>query len=375
MKTAALLVTAALALQASTPAERRIEAAKAELSSKPESSDLYNTLAMAMAQRARETADPAFYDEALKQLEKSFKLQPANFEGMKVKTWVLLGQHRFAEGLALAQQLNKKAPDDVQVYGFLADAHIELGNYAEAEKAAQWMLDLRPGNVPGLTRGAYLRELFGDIDGAIDFMRRAYTRIRPEETEDRAWVLTHIGHLQLMRGDKAAAEQAIRSALALFPDYHYALGKLGKIKQAQQKYAEAAEIFDKRYTVAPHPENLYDVAVGLHKAGRAEAAKQKFAEFEAAARKEMDGVDNANRELIFYYLDFGAKPAEALKIAEREIARRQDVHTRDAYAWALYRSGKHQEAAEQMRKALGVGLKEPEMLERASAIERQVASR
>ena len=30
------------------------------------------------------------------------------------------------------------------VYGLLTDAHVELGNYAEAEKACQWMLDLRP---------------------------------------------------------------------------------------------------------------------------------------------------------------------------------------------------------------------------------------
>ena len=30
------------------------------------------------------------------------------------------------------------------------------------------MLDLRPGNLPGLTRAAYLRELFGDLDGSVE---------------------------------------------------------------------------------------------------------------------------------------------------------------------------------------------------------------
>ena len=64
------------------------------------------------------------------------------------------------------------------VYGFLVDAYAELGDYAEAEKAAQWMLDLRPGNVPGLTRAAYLRELFGDLDGRA----RADGRARYERT-------------------------------------------------------------------------------------------------------------------------------------------------------------------------------------------------
>ena len=30
------------------------------------------------------------------------------------------------------------------------------------------MLDMRPGNVPGLTRAAYLRELFGDHERAVE---------------------------------------------------------------------------------------------------------------------------------------------------------------------------------------------------------------
>jgi len=42
-------------------------------------------------------------------------------------------------------------------------ALIARGRYDDAERSAQWMLDLRPGNIPALTRAAYLRELFGDI--------------------------------------------------------------------------------------------------------------------------------------------------------------------------------------------------------------------
>ena len=64
------------------------------------------------------------------------------------------------------------------VYGMLTDANIELGKYAEAEKSAQWMLDLRPGNIPALTRAAYLRELFGDIEGALELMQQAFGRCR-----------------------------------------------------------------------------------------------------------------------------------------------------------------------------------------------------
>jgi hypothetical protein len=59
------------------------------------------------------------------------------------------------------------------------------------------MLDIRPGNVPGLTRAAYLRELFGDVDGSIELMEMAYRQTPPNELEDRAWILTQLAHLRL----------------------------------------------------------------------------------------------------------------------------------------------------------------------------------
>ena len=43
------------------------------------------------------------------------------------------------------------------------DANVELGNYKEAMAAAQWMLNLRPGNVDGLIHASYLRELHGNL--------------------------------------------------------------------------------------------------------------------------------------------------------------------------------------------------------------------
>ncbi len=66
-----------------------------------------------------------------------------------------------------------------------------------------------------------------------------------------------------------------------------------------------------------------------------EGVAEAYAEFEQQARKEIGWADNANRELIFYYADHTSRPAEALRIARVEAARRHDVHTLDAYAWAL----------------------------------------
>lgn len=351
-----------------TPAERKIGLARQRIAKDPGHAQGHNELALALTQRARETADPKFYSQAEEAVQKSLALEPGNFEALKVRTWALLGQHRFAAALELATTLNARVPDDLMVYGMLTDANIELGKYDDAERSAQWMLDLRPGNIPALTRTAYLRELFGDIEGAIDLMRSAVNRMPFQETEDRAWVLTQIGHLELVRARLPEAEQALNDALALFPNYHYALGTLADVRTAQKRHRDAALLQQQRYTAAPHPENLFELAEAQARAGMTREAAASYKAFEAGAKAESTGDDNANRELIAYYAGAGKKPAAALALASSEIARRGDVYTREAYAWALYKAGRKADARREIKTVLAVGVQHPRVIERASTI-------
>jgi len=353
----------------SSPAQEKIKRLEETIDRNPTTPGPYNQLAWALSSRARETSDPSFYDQAEAVLQKSRELDPGSYEALKIRVWVLLGKHEFQKALEEAERLRKRFPDDVMVYGFLVDANTELGNYKEAEEAAQWMLDLRPGNVAGLTRAAYLRELFGDLEGAIQFMQLAYQRTAPQETENLAWISTHVGRLCLMSGKIKAAERALHQALAHFPNYHYALGELAKVRQVQKRFNEAVGLLRQRYAQAPHPENLYQLAETLMKAGRRREAGPLLLRFEQDALAETDKPDNANRELIFHLAH--RNPAKALEIAQREFGRRRDVYTLDAYAWALYRNGRKQEARRHMQTALAVGVKDPDVLYRA----REVGSR
>jgi tetratricopeptide (TPR) repeat protein len=353
---------AALAASAeASPAEQRITLARTAIEKNPQLYQSHAQLAMALAQRARETADTNYYTQAEAAIAQSLKLSPGNLEARKAEIWVMLGQHEFAEALKAAQALNKEVPDDVQVYGFLADAQVELGNYAEAERAVQWMLDLRPGNIPGLTRAAHLRELFGDISGSLDLMEQAYQRTPPSEREDRAWLLTHMAHLQLLDKQLAYADALLQQALQQFPDYHYALALLAKVRQAQARPAEAIALLRQHVEVAPHPENFFYLGEVLAQNGHAKEASAVFKKFAGAAVAESASWDNANRELIAYYADYAQRPTDALKLAEREIARRHDVLTLDAYAWALYRNGHFSKAQQAIDRALAVGVRDPEL--------------
>jgi tetratricopeptide (TPR) repeat protein len=362
------MTAASAASQTMSPAEQRIAAANRQVTANPGRVDGYNELALALTRRARETSDPAYYTKAEEAIARALELSPGNFEAQKMRVWVLLGKHEFARALELARTLNKQVPDDLLVYGFLTDAYAELGKYKEAEEACQWMLDLRPGNIPAFTRAAYLRELFGDFEGAIELMTAAYQRTLPSEIEDRAWILTQLGHLEWMAARTENADRVLGEALKLVPDYHYALANLAKVRATQKKYAEAVDLLKRRYDAAPHPENLYALAEALERAGRKAEATTAYADFEARALREAQGWDNANRELVFYYADRGRRPEEALRVAQLEVSRRQDVYTLDAYAWALHSNNRHDEARVQIERALAVGIKDPEVLSRAAII-------
>jgi tetratricopeptide (TPR) repeat protein len=351
-----------------SPAERSMAQASRLIEKNPKNFEAYNALALALSRRARETSDVKFYAQAEETLQKSFAISPGNFDGERIHVWLLLGKHEFAAAREEAHKLNKKMPDDVMVYGFLTDANIELGNYKEAEDAAQLMLDLRPGNLPGLTRAAYLRELFGDVDGSIELMNMAYQSTPPGETEDRAWILSQIGHLQLMSGRIGEADNTLQQALALFPGYHYALGNLAKVRVEQKRFEDAVNLLQQRYDAAKHAENLYDLAEALELAGHQDQAQKAFAEFETKSRLESVRADNSNRELIFYYADHAQLPAKALDVAEAEYARRHDVFTLDAYAWALHINGRDTEASTQIAAALAVGIRDAKMLRHAGEI-------
>ncbi len=334
----------------------------------PKNFEAYNALALALSRRARETSDVKFYTQAEETLKRSFEISPSNFDGERIRVWLLLGKHEFAAAREAASALNKRMPDDVMVYGFLADANAELGNYPEAEHAAQMMLDLRPGNLPGLTRAAYLRELFGDVDGALELMNMAFQSTAPSEVEDGAWIITQMAHLNLSVGKTAEAEKQLQQSLTMFPGYHYALGNLAKVRIQQKRYNEAVELLRQRYTAAPHAENLYDLAAALELAGQADEAHKAFTEFEQKSLLETGRADNSNHELIFYYADHAAQPAKALEVAEREYARRHDVFTLDCYAWALHSSGRDAEARKQIEAALAVGIRDARIFRHAGEI-------
>jgi tetratricopeptide (TPR) repeat protein len=379
----ALMTNVVFAQQPSTPANhttepattttssslRAISSARETITKNPADPSGYTALGLALCHRGQEISDARLYSEADDALNTALRLSPNNFEAMKAQVCVQLGRHQFVQARDLAMDLNKRIPDDLMVYGLLVDANSALGNYPEAENAAQWMLNLRPGNTPAFLHAAELREVFGEQQGALQLLKLVLDATSPTDPEGRANVLTRMAQVNLEIGNLTDAGSQVEQALALQPDNFRTLSVAAKIRLLQAQPADSVQLLRQSYKSAPRTDTLYWLAEAMQSAGMQDEAKTTFADFERRALAESSHPDNANRELVFYYADHADSPAKSLQIAEQEVAERHDVHTLDAYAWALYKNGRYAESKKQMDIALKVGVREAPMFYLAGEIE------
>ncbi len=202
-----------------TPAEQRIAAARQQVASDPKKPEAFNNLALAFISRAHETESPDYDRQAADAIAAGLNLAPQDFQLRKARVALLLDQHAFARARDEARDLNLHNPDDATVHGYLARAYIGLGNYQDAEASAQWMLNLQPFNVPGLLIAADLREHYGDPEGALEVLDRAYAETSPSETGELASIANRIAAIEIGMGKLDSASQMLQRADELFPGY------------------------------------------------------------------------------------------------------------------------------------------------------------
>jgi tetratricopeptide (TPR) repeat protein len=367
--TADQIVSSSLeASQGETPAQLHIAAARQQLKLDPKKIQAYNELAIAFLARARETTDPTCLEEAESSLSQGLSLDPADFQLERTRVALMLGRHQFAQAKEKAAALNHRTPDDVLTYGYLAEADIAMGNYPEAETNAQWMLNLRPNNIRGLLIGARLRVLYGDAHGAIDFLNLAYSETSPSEVEELAWIANQIATIQIESGQIDAAAQTLDQANQLFPHYPYTMENMARVRMGQKRESDALLLWKQAAEIDRDPHILYELARAQEAAGQTNDSRVTYTEFEKRASDPETTTDASRLDLILKYAGRPATAAGALKLAQQEIAARQDVYTLDAYAWALYANGKHHEAEVAIQKAIAVGIQSAQIFDHAGHI-------
>ncbi len=350
-------------------------AAKQQIAADPKKVQAYDELALAFLRRSRETADPKYLNDADTVLTQGLKLDPSDFQLQKTHVALMLARHQFLEARDRAANLHLRMPDDVMTYGYIAEADIALGKYADAEANAQWMMNMRPNNTPALLVGAKLRTLYGDARGAIEFLNQAYSQTSPAEVEELAWIANQIASIQIDSGQNDEAAQTLEQAEQTFPDYPCTTENLARVRMGQNRVTEAIQLWMKASTVDTDPHVLYELARAQESAGRIDEARSTYAAFEKKANSPDTVTDNSKLDLILMYAENPAKAPDALTMAQHEARAREDVWTLDAHAWALYSNGKFQEADKTIQKALAVGIQSAQIFDHAGHIAQEVNNR
>ncbi|MBE2316828.1 hypothetical protein DVA67_012665 [Solirubrobacter sp. CPCC 204708] len=314
--------------------------------------DLRPDLALAYLQRARETEDTAFYDTAERALGR-----PKTPAGLAIAAQLAAARHEFTKALALgAKAGNLGAPIRV-------DALVELGRLDDAERELQAMIDRRP-NLEGYARVSYVRELRGDLDGAVEAMRLALAAGGPS-VEHGAYVNVLLGELERRRGRPAASRRAFQRTLALMPEHPEAEMGLARLDAARSLDAGIARL---RRLADRLPDFDHLIALGEAELAAGKPARRTFQR--VAAKRKTIGPLNADTalELALYEADHG-NPREAVRFARFGYREAPSAKAADTLGWALTRAGAPKEGRRYTREALRDGALDPLWLAHAGLTE------
>jgi tetratricopeptide (TPR) repeat protein len=348
-----------------SPTAAEIAVLRSRLAANPNDPGALRDLGLALLQRVRETADPSLYGQAEEAFDRARRLVPDDPLILIGVGGLELGRHEFAEALETGRAALAALPELPAARAIEVDALVELGRYAEAGKALDDLVALRP-DIVSLPRLSYLRELHGDIDGAIEAMRQAVASpgLAPENT---AYVTSLLGTLLVRDGDTAGGRKAYRDALAIIPDHAPSLAGLGRLAVAEGDLAGAIDDFERASAILPLP----DYVVALGEAREAAGDTAGSADAYALARAEIELFEAAGTqvdlELALFESDHG-DPSRALNLARTAYERTPTIRAADALGWALHRLGRDAEAQKRANEALRLGTRDPLFLFHRGAI-------
>lgn len=354
--------------------EQIITKQEERLKKAPKDITVLNTLAIAYIQKARETGDLAWYVKGRKTLETSVDIDPKNATSLHNLAYASTIFHEFGDAIKLANQAIAIDPSDAEAHGVLADAYYEQGQYEQAAKSAQTMLDLKP-NLASLSRGSQIRWIMGNPKGAMALMAKAI-EAGGNYPENTAWCRVQLGTMAFQTGNVLQAEQIFESVLRDIPDYRHAEVGLAKVRVSQGKLDEAVQLLENATSGGTPVAYVLELADVYKKAGRA-ANAQKQIERISKMRDEHLQYGIAGDELVLgtALVDHGGDLARALELLAAEAKSHDSVAANSAYAWALLKSGQPKEAKKAITRAMRTNVQDALVWFRAARIEEALGNK
>ena len=353
-----------------------------DLEANPSDQKALLSMAEVFIQEARITGNFGYtYDAALSLLDKVEPLTVSNsdlrFQMLALKGTVLLSQHKFEEALVVGEEAVALNPYSAYAYGIQVDAHVELGHYAKAVEFSDKMVGTRP-DLRSYSRVSYLREIHGEVEGAMEAMEMAISAGYPG-MEETAWCRVTLARLHMQYGDLTQAEMQIAMALGERPDYPHALALWGAIELRKGNLEESEKLLLQAAELMPNPgveETLVQLYSQWEKPSEAEAHRTLALErYGVHAHEDHHGHDHGHEhahdhghshetgfEIARYYLQYTDQYDEALTQAMVSYQERpENIDVNEALAGIHYMRGDYAAAQMHLTKAQATGSQSPSL--------------
>ena len=329
---------------------------ESRLRDNPDDTNAYAQLGLGLLQQVRESGDVSLYARAGKAFDETLARDPKQLDALVGQGILALALHDFPGALEWADKAWAINPFRAQILGLKVDGQVELGRYDEAVQTLQKMVYLRP-DLDSYSRVSYVRELYGDVDGAIEAMRSAVQTALPG-SESWAWTLTHLGHLYFNRGELTEAAAIYEQVLVAKANYPYALAGQARVAAAQGNTSEAIAIYQQISERLPLPEFIIALGELYEATGQADAARQQYDLVGVIQQLNAAAGMNVDLEMALFTASHGNDPAAAVQQARAAYAERPTIYAADTLAWALYQQGEYAEAWQLSQEALRLGTKD-----------------
>jgi tetratricopeptide (TPR) repeat protein len=323
-----------------------------EVHQSPNSFLLLRLLAAEYLKRFREVGDVEDLLRAEQAARSSLAIQPSHNVGASMLlASALLSQHQFWEALQVVTGVQQTVPGNSNIASLMASIQMELGDYEAAHQLLQSLTTESANSGHNAVAARYL-ELTGNLAAARQLLDQTMQQMDAFYTisaETRAWFHVRAGDLAFAAGDFDLSEQRYREALELFPMDVPAFTGLTRLYATQHRWQEALKAADWGIELVPLVETLGYKVDAQRALGDPEGAAATEDLIGVVARlSKVKGI--YDRALAVYYTEHGIHLPEALEIAQREVAVRDDIYAEDTLAWAAAANGHWQEAQQAVQR-------------------------
>jgi tetratricopeptide (TPR) repeat protein len=342
------------------PVDERIRALQRRLAAEGPQIEVLERLGWSFADKAQASSDPGYFTLAERCALAMDEREPGTATARLLRGHALVSLHRFREAEPIARSLvaERGRPFD---WALLGDTLMEQGRLDEAIAAYQRMVDLRP-DAQAYARIAHVRQLTGDLDGALAVIELATHAASPRNPGTFAWTWARRAVYEAQQGRLPQALASADMALSVAPESAGALAVRGRVLLALERPAEAVEALERAARKNPLPDVLWTLAEALRAVGRAADADA------AELRLVSTGAGTDPRGLALFLASHQREVPRALALARRELETRQDVYTWAVLAWSEAAAGDVAAARADMGRALVAGTADPRLDYQAGVI-------